>query len=75
MQTTMLGSTFVRKLSITPLTIKDSHDKNETCKNKDISFYLCFQIIQIQYLIAFHVKELSDVKLHLTFIDLDEGEL
>ena len=38
MQTTLLSPTFVRKLSITLLTIKDSHDKNETCKNKKILY-------------------------------------
>ena len=69
MQTTMVSPTFVRKLSITLLTIKDSHDKNETCKNKryftQFQFFLTFQI---QSLIAFQVKYSfpnSNLHLHL----------
>ena len=67
MQTTLLSPTFVRKLSITLLTIKDSHDKNETCKNKRyFTQFEFFPTFQIQSLIAFQVKySFPNCKLHL----------
>ena len=44
----LCGTTLVRKLAITPLTIKDSNDKDETCTSLWISFYFYFpQIIAI----------------------------
>ena len=58
MQTTLPDSTFVRKLSITPLTIKDSHDKERNMQEYKRYFtqFEFFPTFQIQSLVAFQVK-------------------
>ena len=66
----------VRKLAITPLTIKDSHDKNETCKNERIFYSICaFKHSNLVFNCISSIVLLSTLKLHLTFIDLDETKL